>query len=227
MCADVVDEIAEGTLVLVVEVRLFLELGHDPARGFVGPVAEHHHVVAVVLEGLGFARVDHDRPVDTGLLLQARVAVVPIGAVLPHLESVLVHPIGGDAMEAQARHAVHVGRQDNAVPVNGGVFIQAVFHAQGNGIAFPPTQQRAGQGAIDGHGRARLAGDVDRGLADEQVEIAAAECSGLAGAGHGPYGRAPEAQAGQQGTGGEAFDEGASGGGWRHGVVSRGGMTGH
>jgi hypothetical protein len=38
---------------VVVVVRLFLELGHDATRIFIGPVSQHHHVVAVVLKGSG------------------------------------------------------------------------------------------------------------------------------------------------------------------------------
>ncbi|MNP23873.1 hypothetical protein D3C76_1165980 [compost metagenome] len=54
MLAHVVDEIADGPLVLVVEVRLLLEFGHDPAWVFVGPVAEHDHVIPVVPEWLWY-----------------------------------------------------------------------------------------------------------------------------------------------------------------------------
>ncbi|MNP23872.1 hypothetical protein D3C76_1165970 [compost metagenome] len=136
--------------------------------------------------------------------------MVPVSAVLLHLESVFVHAVGRDAMKTQTRHAVHVGGQDDAVPVDGGVFIELVFHPQGDGVAFTPAQQGAGQGAIDGHGRARLAGDVHRSLADEQVEVAAAQSHRVCG----PNRCAPQVQASQKGAGGQAFDEGASG--WGH-----------
>ncbi|MNQ93124.1 hypothetical protein D3C85_1085740 [compost metagenome] len=192
----------------VVVVRLLLQLGHDAGRVFVGPVAQHHHVVAVVLEGLRLLRFDHDGAVDAQLLLEAGMAVVPVGAVLLHLEAVLIHAIRGDAGEAEARHAIHVGRQDDAVPVDGGVLVQAIAHPQGHGVALAPAQQRAGQGAVDGLGESRLAGEVHRRLANEQVEFGAAEHRRLAWAGHRPNGGFPQPQAPENSAGGQAFDEG-------------------
>ncbi|MCY1281560.1 hypothetical protein D9M70_303700 [compost metagenome] len=206
--ADVIDEVGDGALVPVVVVRLLLQLGDHPGRVLVGPVTQHHHVVALVLVGLRLLRVDHDGAVHAHLFLQAGMAVVPVGAVLLHLEAVLVHAVRGDAGEAEARHAVHVGRQDHAVPVDGGVFVQAVAHPQGHGVAFAPAQQRAGEGAVDGLGDSRLAGEVHRRLADEQVELGAAEYRGLAGAGHRPDGRFPQPEATEYAAGGQALDEG-------------------
>jgi hypothetical protein len=81
---------------------------------------------------------------------------------------------------------------------------------------------RAGQAAIDGQRGAWLAGDVDRGLADEQLELLAAEVvqrqAALGGLGQ----RAPQAEAGQGGGGAQAL--GGRCGGWGVGgmaVVSR------
>src|SRR3546814_7962893 len=53
-----------STLFRSVVIRLFLELADDISGVFVGPVGEHHHVVALVLEGLGLPGVDHQRAVD-------------------------------------------------------------------------------------------------------------------------------------------------------------------
>ena len=123
MLADVVDKVTHGTFVVVVVVRLLLELGHDATRIFIGPVSQHHHIVAVVLKRLRLFRVDDDWTVNACLLLQTRVAVVPVRTVLMHLEFVLVHAIGRDAMETQTRHTVHVGGQNDPVPMNGGVLV--------------------------------------------------------------------------------------------------------
>ncbi len=67
--ADVVDEVADGALVEVVVVGLLLQLGEDALRLLVRPVAEQHHVVAVVAERFRLAGVDHQGAVDPGLLL--------------------------------------------------------------------------------------------------------------------------------------------------------------
>ena len=66
--------------------------------------------------------------------------MVPVSAVLMHLEFVLVHAIGSDTVEAQARYTIHVGRQNDPVPMDRGVLVQAVFHPQRNRFPFTPTQ---------------------------------------------------------------------------------------
>ena len=98
--AHVVDEVANGALVEVVVVRLFFELGHNPRRVFVGPITQHDDIVTIVGERLWILGINHQRTVNTDLLLEARMAVVPVGAVLVDLELVLVHAVGSDAMEA-------------------------------------------------------------------------------------------------------------------------------
>ncbi|MOA26012.1 hypothetical protein D3C78_1467770 [compost metagenome] len=95
------------------------------------------------------------------------------------------------------------------MPVNGGVFAQAVAHAQGDGIAFAPTQNRTRNGAIDRHGRTRGARDVHWGFTNVQIEFGTAQHSGLTRAGHRPDRSAPKAQSAQNATGGQALDEGS------------------
>ncbi|MND93924.1 hypothetical protein D3C80_861260 [compost metagenome] len=210
LVAHVADEVADRAAVLVVVVGAFLQLGQHPRRVLVGPVGEHHHVVALVLERLGLQRVDHQRAIEAALLLEAGVAVVPVGAALLHLELVLVHSVRRDAGEAEARHAVHVGRQQDAVPVDRGVLFQAVAHPQGHHVALAPAQQRRRQAAVDRHGGARLAGEVDRQFVDAQVELAAGQHARLAGPAQRPHRLAPQAEAGEHATGCQALDEGSS-----------------
>ncbi|MNZ65412.1 hypothetical protein D3C78_836050 [compost metagenome] len=197
VAADVLNEVAHGALVSVVVVGLFFQGVHQVFRGLVAPVAEHHHVVAVVLEGFRLAGVDHQRSIDPGLLLKARVAVVPVGTVLVQREAVFVEAVGGDALETQAWHAIHVGRQDDPVPMNRGVLLQPVTHANGHGVALAPAQQRAGNATVDGHGGARGTGEIDRCFADPQVELATAQRGGLIVGSHGPGRRSPQARARQ------------------------------
>ena len=86
--------------------------------------------------------------------------MVPVSTILIDLELVLVHAIGRDAVEAQARHTIHVRGQNDAVPVNRGVFGQAVFHTQCDGIAFPPAQNWPWNGPINSHRGPGCSGNV-------------------------------------------------------------------
>jgi len=121
-----------------------------------------------------------------------------------------VHATRFDALEAQARHAVHVGRQQNAVPVDRGVGLEPVAHPQRHGVTFAPAQQGTGDAAVDGHRGTRLTSEVDRGFADEQLEVGAVQFVELTGAVECPHWRAPQAEAAEQTAGGQAFDKGAS-----------------
>src|SRR3546814_6092413 len=84
------------------------------------------------------------------------VAVVPVGTALPHLEPVMPRLAKADTIETQARHAIHVGRQQDAVPVDRGVPTvnragrQGIGDVQIDGIALAPAQGRRRHGAVDG-----------------------------------------------------------------------------
>ena len=171
--AHVLQERAHRALTEVVVVGLLLELAKHAIGALVGPVGEHHHVLAVVVERLRFAGVDDQRTIHAELLLKARMAVIPVGAALLDREAVVVGRARLDAGEAEPGHAVHVGRQDDAVPVNRGVLVECVGHAQPHRVAFAPAQQRPRHRSVDGQGRAVPAGDVDLGLADAQAEVGA------------------------------------------------------
>jgi hypothetical protein len=80
--ADVTKEVTNRTAVKVVVVRLLLQFCEDALRLLVRPVSEHHHVLAVVAEGLRILWLDYQRAVHTELLLKGRVAVVPVRATL-------------------------------------------------------------------------------------------------------------------------------------------------
>ncbi len=193
----------------VVIVRLLLQLGQNPRRVFIRPVGEHHHVVAFVAVGLGLQRIDDQRAVHAQLFLEAGMAVVPVRTMLFYLEAVFVQAIRSDTGEAEAWHAVHVGRQQDAVPVNRGVYRQAVTHTQGHGVAFAPAQQRARDRAVDGHGGALFTGKVDVQCVDGQIELGTGQYGLLARTGQRPDWLAPQAEAGERAAGSQAFDHGA------------------
>src|SRR3546814_19031041 len=82
-----------------------------------GPVGQDDHMLAVGGDRTGINRIDDDRAVMADLLLEPRMAVIPVGAVLADWELVGEGGPWLDAREADAGHAVHVERQDEAVPV--------------------------------------------------------------------------------------------------------------
>ena len=142
LLAHVLEERGQRALAEVVVIRLLLQLLEDASRALVRPVREHDDVFAIERNRIGLARLDHERSVDALLLLEARVAVVPVGARLLHRELIAVRLARMDAREAEAGHAVHVGGQQDAVPVNRRVLVKAVRDVQGDGVPLPPPQQR-------------------------------------------------------------------------------------
>src|SRR5690606_11406701 len=94
-------ERGQRALAEVVVVRLLLQLGEDTPRRLVRPVGEHHHVLAIEGHRFGLAWLDHQRTVDALLLLEARMAVVPVRARLLHRELIAVRLTGMDAREAE------------------------------------------------------------------------------------------------------------------------------
>ena len=213
--SDVAPEIAHGPLMEVVVVGSLLQLREHALRTFVRPVGEHHDVLAVVRKGLRLQRVDDQRPVEASLLLKAGVAVIPVGPALPHLEPVKVCLARTDAFEAQAGNTVHVGGQQDAMPVNGCVFLQRVGDAQRHRVPLLPPQRRCRHGAVDGKGDPRRPREVHRGLADAQIEIQPRE--GRPGCRRYALGRglrAPHAQRECGAADGEPFHEGAAGRSW-------------
>ena len=216
--ACIPQEVADGALVMVVPGRRLLQPAVQRRRLQVGPVREQQHVFAVVVERRRLQRVDDDRPVQTGLFLEHRMAVVPVTARLPQCEAVQPRLARGDAVEAHPGHAVHVGRQQDAVPVDRGRRVgQLVAHPQGHGVAFAPAQDRCRQAAVDGDGWARPTGDVHRTGTDGQVEVAAGQQLWRARVGRvcrQPQQAAATGQAGE----GQALDEAATrqGGRGRH-----------
>ena len=211
LVADIADEVAEGAPVLVVVVRLLLQMRQHVGRFLVGPVGEHQHIIALVLEGFRRNRINHQRAVQAGLLLEAGVAVIPVGAALLHLEAVFVQAIRRDAGEAEAGHAIHVARQQNSVPVDRGGLIQPVAHADGHGVAFAPAQQRGRQAAVDHRGFARLAGEVHRQAVDGEIELIAGQHAGLAVGAQRPGRDAPQAEPGHDTAGPQGLEKGAAG----------------
>ena len=83
-------------------------------------------MLALVGDRIGVRRVDDDRTVVAHRLLKVGVAVIPEGARLLDRELVDEGFTRPDAGEADAGHAVHLERDEQAVPVDRGVLVQGV-----------------------------------------------------------------------------------------------------
>ncbi|MNP06778.1 hypothetical protein D3C76_987750 [compost metagenome] len=69
--AHIVNEVANCALMEVVVVRLLLEFGEHPRRVFIRPIAEHDDIITVVHKRLRILGINHQRPIDPGLFLEA------------------------------------------------------------------------------------------------------------------------------------------------------------
>ena len=129
------------------------------------------------------------------------MTVVPVGSALADIELVQVALAAVDAVEAEAGNPIHVGGQQDAVPVDRRRV--AVDRAGGKVIpgpelhprAFAPAQDRCRHRAVDGDGGPRLARVVDQGLAYGQVELRARQDFELARGAERPALLRPKSQA--------------------------------
>ena len=133
-------------------------------RVFERPVGQDHRVVPVVGEGLRVLRLDHQGAVSAGLLLEPRVAVIPVRAGLLDMVAVLVGLARLDAVEVNPRHPIHAEGHQDAVPVKGGMLgvHQMVGHVQGDILALPQVHQRPGNRTVDGGSRPLAPVDMNR-----------------------------------------------------------------
>ncbi|MNS77115.1 hypothetical protein D3C72_1106890 [compost metagenome] len=128
-------------------------------------------MLAVIADRIDPRWVDDDGTVMADRLLQPRMAVIPIGARLLQRELIDEGLARLDAGEADPRHAVHLERQQQAVPVDRGVLVQGVRHRQAHVLALAHPQQGRGQQAVDGEGVARSPADGEVGMAHRQVDV--------------------------------------------------------
>ena len=171
--AGVLEEVAHRAPLEVVVRRLLLEVVEDLVRILERPVGQHHHVLAVVLEGLGLDRIDDEWRIVPDLLLHSGVAVVPVRAVLPEREAVRERLSRANAGEIDVGHAVHRVRDEQAVPVDRRVLPEPVVHVDDGFLPLAKAQEWTGNGAVD-RGRRRAPTPESEGcLPDGEVEWAA------------------------------------------------------
>ncbi|MNS31469.1 hypothetical protein D3C72_635260 [compost metagenome] len=128
-------------------------------------------MLAVIADRIDARRVDDDGAIVTHGLLQARMAVIPIGARLLDRELIDKGLARLDAGEADARHAVHLERQQQAVPVDRGVLVQGIGHRQSHVLPLAHPQQGRRQQTVNGEGVAGAAPDSEVGMPHAQVDV--------------------------------------------------------
>ena len=99
------------------------------------------------------------------------MAVVPVGAVLANRELDLEGVAGIDAGKHDPGDAVHLERQQDAVPMDRRGLVEMVVHAQAGGLALPKFYQWPGDGVVDGNRRGPPACNVDDLAADMHVHV--------------------------------------------------------
>ena len=124
------------------------------------PFREQHDVFVIRTVSLAMPRRYHDGTIKARLLLEPRMTVVPVGAGLVDLEAIDVGRARPDALEAQPRHPIHIGGDNDSMPVDGAWRGQAIGHSQRDDIPFAPPQQRYRDLSVHGRGDSRLAGKI-------------------------------------------------------------------
>ena len=94
-------------------------------------------MLAIIFERVRLCWFDYDRRKDALLFLQRGVSVIPVGAGLVGGKVVGVGFARRDAVKTDARDAIHIGLQNNAVPVKGSVDIECIGDIDGHVFAFP------------------------------------------------------------------------------------------
>ena len=92
--------------------RLLLQPRENHVRMEETVIGKHNDVLAVVGDRIMARRIDDDRTVVPLLLLQSGVRVIPISPRLADREFVGEARPRADAGKANARHAIHLERQD-------------------------------------------------------------------------------------------------------------------
>jgi len=134
-------------------------------RVFVGPIGEQDNIVMVGLRAI-LARLDDDGTVNSALLLEAGVGVIPIGSALANGKFISIGCVRLDGREADVGDAVHVRGHEHAVPVDRGFHAHFVMNVDAGEVSLFKAQGRAGNGSVDGHAPGRLSSDVDLVLGD-------------------------------------------------------------
>src|SRR3546814_10935220 len=91
------------------------------------------------------------------LFLQARMTVIPVGPRLDDRKFVDEFRTRLDSGEADARHAVHLERQDQDVPMDRTVLVEVIYDGELRSLSSLEAYQRRRHCAVDSNRTAQLA----------------------------------------------------------------------
>src|SRR5690625_5768344 len=74
--------------------------------------------------------------------------VIPVSATLLHFEAIDEGFAGRYAFETDSRDAIHLKWKNDAMPMNGGGFLEVVLYPNRYGVTFAPSQSRRRQRAV-------------------------------------------------------------------------------
>ena len=109
------------------------------------------------------------------LLLNAAMAVVPVGASLFDRDRVSENLAGPDAGKTKTGNAVHIGGRPHSVPMNRGRYLQAIGNRYRYRVAFASSEQRPGNRTIDGGRDSASASEIDGRFINDKIEMAACQ----------------------------------------------------
>ena len=135
---------------LVKIARFLLLLGEVGVRMGKAPVGQHQHMLPVIFDRVRARWINDQRAIHAHRFLHMAMAVIPISAMLPHQKFISEGLAWPNARKADARHAVHLERQQHAVPMYRGILLQCVADDQLYILALAQPHQRSGQSAVDG-----------------------------------------------------------------------------
>src|ERR1035437_5516035 len=165
----------QGRSMVVVIAAVLFEIAEERFRIGVAPVSEENCIFSVAIERLFLSRFNNKRTEKPGLLLEVRVAVIPIGSALPYRKTVNKRRPRSDAGETKAGNAIHLRGNAQTVPVNRGGFFQFVGHGHRNGVALTPSQGWPRNRSVDRSGHDAASRKVHRRGVDRKLKMVAAE----------------------------------------------------
>ena len=141
-------------------------------------VGQLHDIFAVIAITLALFRFQDQCTIGAVGFLKSRVAVKPIRSTLHDGKAVREGLTGLDPGIADPRHTVLVKRQDQSVPVDGGVFVQVVGDVDRHLFAFLEPKNRWFGRAIISDTRTREFTGIDLHVVNGQPILAAHRYAG-------------------------------------------------
>ena len=112
------------------------------------------------------ARLDDDGTVNAALFLQACVGMIPIGSALANGKFISKGSAGLNGWEADVGDTVHIGGDEQTMPVDGGFHSHLVMDMDAGVVTLFEAQGRTGNATVDCHTLGGLSSEVDLLLGD-------------------------------------------------------------